>query len=198
MSSFYSLPRGIVKALIDDQKLHGTVFCPLDREDALADQLRGLGYETTNNQDEEVLFDDSFWVRLNQKYDYIICVTAGDSVLADHVCNWGMLVARKAVIILDRITFLEPVKKRREFLQSHRCSNMVVLNPRPQYRVMGSTKDSVTSCWFTFRRKNDWEDGTHISYGVDWAACKPSIDEAGLLRVSTRSVELIKGDEQEA
>jgi len=176
MSSFYSLPRGIVKALIADQKPQGNILVPFDKNGLVAKQFRDEGYEVESQDDFETIFEDTFWVEHNQKQDYVICVTAGDSELADIVCNWGMLVAKKAVVILDRITFLEPVKRRRDFLTSHKCSNIVVLNPRPQYRVLGSSKDSVTSCWFTFRRKDEWADGTHVSYAIDWNAHKPDID----------------------
>ena len=183
MSGFYSLPNGIVKTLVDDQRLNGSILIPMDKGNVLTKQFTSLGFSTVTNTDEESVYDDAYWVKNDRQHDYVICVTAGDSQLADHVCNWGVLVAKKAVIILDRISFLEPVKKRRELLENNKISNMIVLNPRPQYRAIGSTKDAVTSCWLTFKRKNDWADGTHISFAVDWNACKPDVDVEKIRRL---------------
>ena len=195
MQDFYQLPRGIVKALIQDQKLEGTVFVPLDRQETLSKQFKDEGFEVDSNEDPEALYREDFWIKAP---DYVICATVGDAQLADSVCNLGLIIAKKAVIILDRITFLEPVRKRREFLEASKCSNMIVLNPRPQYRVMGTTKDSVTSCWFTFRRKEHWADGTHISYAVDWEACKPELSVEKIRRLQPKVAGADDGAKQKA
>ena len=167
----------MARVLVEDQSLQGKIFVPFDdEEDSLKKQFQDLGFECESNTNYEEVFEDTFWVQNNRKWDYVACVTAGNTELAEHVTQWGMLIAKKGVFILDRISFLEPVRKRRDFLMSHKCSNMIVLNPRPQYRNMGSSKDSVTSCWFTFRRKKDWADGCHITYAVDWNSCKPDLD----------------------
>ena len=177
-SHFYALPKGIAKVLKEDQSLSGSIFVPYDTEDmALASQFTALGLRCVVNTKYENIFDDVFWIAHDKMCDYVICVTAGNPKLAEYVTQMGMLVANKAVIVLDRISFLEPVRKRRDFLTKHKCSNMVVLNPRPQYRQLGSSKDAVTSCWFTFKRKEDWIDGCHITYAVDWNACKPDLDD---------------------
>ena len=196
MSGFYSLPQGIVKTLVNDQRLNGSVFIPLDKDNVLEKQFTSLGFKTTGNSDEQAVYDDAFWVTNDKKHDYIVCVTIGDRELADHVCNWGVLIAKKAVIVLDRVTFLEPVKKRRDLLENHKISNMIVLNPRPQYRAMGTTKDSVTSCWFTFKRKQDWADGTHISFAVDWNACKPDVSSDAIHRIREGSNVSAEGEQQ--
>jgi len=79
-----------------------------------------------------------------------------------------MSIAVNGVAFLDRLSFLEPVTKRRNFLLKNKLSNLVVLSPRPKFRSVGSAKDSVTACWFVFQKPDKWMDGTMMSYAVNW------------------------------
>jgi hypothetical protein len=88
--------------------------------------------------------------------------------LSEYILEYGMEIATNGIAVLDRLSFIEPVARRRTFLLKNKLSNMVVLSPRPKFRAVGSTKDSVTACWFVFQKPDKWMDGTMISYAVNW------------------------------
>lgn len=64
------------------------------------------------------------------------------------------------VATLLRLSWLEPVGERREFLAEHPFS-VWVLPRRPSFAVSGKSRtDSVTSAWFVWRKPRDYESVT--------------------------------------
>jgi hypothetical protein len=66
--------------------------------------------------------------------------------------------AKRGVIMLLRLSYLEPCGGREQWLRenSDHLRQLIVVNPRPQYRVDTDGTDSVTSAWFVFDRSWSW------------------------------------------
>jgi hypothetical protein len=128
----------------------------------------------TCNQNEENVTNPIWWVSEKQKnYDWVIAQTMGLSEYSEYILEYGIQIANKGIAVLDRLSFIEPVAKRKTFLLKNKLSNMIVLNPRPKFRAIGSTRDSVTSCWFVFQKPENWTDGTQVTFGLDWDRVDP-------------------------
>lgn len=169
LSSFYTLPTGVTHALAKHSYLEGTILVPHDDEEQrLSNQLRAHNYAVTTNPDEENVTNPIWWVSQQQKYDWIISSLLGKKELSSYILEYGMQSAVKGIAILERLSFLEPTAKRRDFLLQHKLSNIIILSPRPNFRAVGSTKDSITSAWFIFQKPEFWRDGTFVSYAVNW------------------------------
>lgn len=169
MDGFYSIPSGVTHALVKHTYISGSILVPYDPLGILSDQLKTHNLNVTKNESEQNLTDPVWWVSEKQKsYDWVIASTMGLSDYTEYILEYGMQIANEGIAVLDRLSFIEPVTKRRNFLLKNKMSNMVVLNPRPKFRALGSTKDSVTSCWFVFQHPDKWRDNTQISFGLNW------------------------------
>jgi len=170
MSSFYKTPKGIGHALCKRVDLEGSVFIPYDMDGKLEEELKSNGVTVTANQNADDLLDPVWWLRQSEKgYSYVIQTTVGLKEHSEYILKYGMQICDQGMCLLERLSFLEPVMKRRDFLLSYKLSNMVIFSPRPNYRQLGSQKDSVTSAWFVFRKPDEWQDGTTVEYALDWS-----------------------------
>lgn len=173
MSEFYNLPSGVVKALAEKHSISGPSLAPYDPLHLLKDNLKEEHVQITVNENEENLYDSKWWSSLKtQSFAWTIAVTMGSNKYNQYILEYGLDIAQKGLIILDRLSFIEPTQKRRKFLEKNTITKMIVLSPRPQFRSIGSTRDSVTACWFVFE-KNKPKQSTEIVYALDWDAVKP-------------------------
>lgn len=172
--SFYQLPNGVTHALIKHSFITGSVLVPFDPLSISSDQLRRHNFNVVENKDETNLMDPVWWVgQKEKKFDWVIAATTGLGDYTEYILEYGIQIATQGIAVLDRLSFIEPVAKRKSFLLANKISNMIVLNPRPKFRAIGSTRDSVTSCWFVFQRPEQWHDGTQITFGLDWDRVDP-------------------------
>jgi len=174
MSDFYSIPKGVTHALVKHSYISGSVLVPYDPLNILSDQLKAHNLNVTTNKNEDNLTDPIWWISEKQKgYDWVIACTMGLNNYNEYILEYGMQISKEGIAVLDRLSFIEPVTKRRNFLLKNKLSNMIVLSPRPKFRALGSTKDSVTSCWFLFQRPENWRDGTQVTFGLNWDRIEP-------------------------
>ena len=174
MAEFYTIPKGVTHALVKHSYITGTVLVPHDPLGILSDHLRSHNFSVTTNTDEDNITNPIWWVSEKKKnYDWVIACTMGQNQYSEYILGYGMQIAAQGIAVLDRLSFIEPVSRRKTFLLKNKISNMIVLNPRPNYRAIGSAKDSVTSCWFVFQRPENWRDGTQITFGLDWDRVDP-------------------------
>lgn len=172
--TFYTIPSGVTHALIKHSFITGSILVPYDPLGVLSDQLKKHRLVVTSNKEESNLVDPVWWVaQKERKYDWVVAATLGMGDRTEYILEYGIQVATKGIAVLDRLSFIEPVAKRKSFLLANKISNLIVLNPRPKFRTVGSTRDSVTSCWFLFQRPDCWHDGTQITYGLDWDRVDP-------------------------
>lgn len=169
MSDFYTTPAGVTHTLVKHTFITGTVLVPYDPDKTLTQELQKHNYVVTTNDDLANITDSNWWIQMREKkFEWIVCSTMGLKELSEYILEYGMSIAVNGIAVLDRLSFLEPVAKRRTFLLKNKLSNIVVLSPRPRFRSIGSAKDSVTACWFVFQKPEMWRDGTMVSYAVNW------------------------------
>jgi len=175
-SNYYELPSRIASPLtsiIDpDEKLL------VPRDPKLADQLRGLGFETEAHEGTDHVFETSWWRERDQKFDWVVANTTGLREEQQYILDYGIAVAKHGLIILDRLSFLEPVRSRKKFLLNNKLSDLMILSPRPRFSSISSARDSVTSAWFVFRKPEDWLDGANLRFALDWQTPPPLADES--------------------
>ena len=169
-TAFYQLPQGITKQLNENVYLDGKVVCPFDPDLTLTNQLKKLGVDCEGNADIERALDIHYWRALKEQgTNWIVVNTSGaDQRVKEYILNYSTDIATEGIALLDRLSFLEPAKGRKEFLLANKLSNLVVLHPRPNFRAVGGKKDSVTSAWFVFRKKENWQDGVDLSFALSW------------------------------
>ncbi len=170
MSSFYKTPKGVGHALCKRVQLEGHVLIPCDMDGQLEEELKSHGLQVTANQDADKLLDPMWWLSESQKgYSYIAQTTVGLKEHCEYILKYGMSVCAQGMCLLERLSFLEPVAKRRDFLLTNKMSHMVIFSPRPNYRQLGSQKDSMTSAWFVFHQAGQWQDGVMVDFALDWS-----------------------------
>lgn len=174
-TQFYQLPPGILRQLSSRLKLTN-VLVPCDLDGQLESQIRQERIQVTAFDRGEHIFDPLWWANNRGKFDWVIANTTGLKSEALYIQDYGIKTAIKGVVLLDRLSFLEPVAKRKNFLCSNKLSDVFVFSPRPQFSTITKAKDSVTSAWFVFRSPENWKDGTNIEYLVDWQATPPLPD----------------------
>ena len=172
-TNFYQLPQGLVRALSSKITLSGKLLLPCDTDAQLAQQLQQLQLSCDSYEPGMHVFDPLWWNSKHEVYDWVIANTTGLKEETQYVLDYGISVAKEGVIVLDRLSFLEPVTRRRKFLQNNKLSDLMILSPRPRFSAVSNTRDSVTSAWFVFKRPDEWFDGTNIEYLVDWQAVPP-------------------------
>lgn len=166
---FYQVPRFVFSPIANDNLCAGSLLLPLDFDGSLEQEIKRYGLsDIVSNKQEESLLDPEWWARQKNSVDWVIAVTQG-SDYTEWVLDYGLQVARKGLCVLDRLTFLEPTRKRQAFLEGSSLTNLKILSPRPSFRADGKqSKDSVTSAWFVFRKAGAAEVNTKIDFEVRW------------------------------
>ena len=172
-TNFYQLPLGLVDQLSSKIPLSGRILIPCDQDSQLASHLHRLHLACDTHERGMHIFDPIWWQSRIDKYDWIIANTTGLKDETQYILDYGVIAAKEGVIILDRLSFLEPVTKRKQFLIKNKLSDLLIFSPRPRFSTISKARDSVTSAWFVFKRPEDWFDGTNIEYLVDWQAVPP-------------------------
>ena len=167
--SFYKVPANIFNPIAEKKICGGRVVLPTDLFGELQSQLHSCGitecFIPTNDTD---YLDPSWWKSLPE-FDWTVAITHGMRKNVEWVLEPGYELAQKGLIILDRLTFLEPTRSRATFLHSKPLSNLIVLNPRPVFRADNrKTNDSVTSAWFVYDKTKSSQGETKIDFDVSW------------------------------
>lgn len=172
--SFYQVPQQILNPVFDLKILSGKIVLPTDLEQGLAKQLICAGYDDLVSADDYSNHIDRSWWQSLPPFDWTIAITQGMGESIDWILEPGYELSRKGLIVLDRITFLEPTRKRFNFLQKRPLSNLVILNPRPEFRAdQRKSKDSVTSAWFVYNKESSASKDTNINFDVNWQRPQP-------------------------
>jgi hypothetical protein len=168
--SFYQVPNFIFNPIAQRQLCTGSVLLPTDYTGGLAEELKRCGLsDIRDNSTEAAVQDPEWWLQHMSDVDWVVAITQGLKENTDWITDYGLTVARKGVCILDRLTFLEPTRKRESFLKASALTNLIILSPRPPFRADGKQlKDSVTSAWFVFQKGGDADIKTEIDFEVGW------------------------------
>ena len=147
-----------------------TILLPSDFTGELEEQIKSYKPDgIIANKQRDNIQNHEWWTSQAGKVDWVIAITQGTGEDASWITECGLDVATKGVCILDRLTFLEPTRKREAFLQEANLIDLKILSPRPAFRADGKQlKDSVTSAWFVFKKSGAARTSTFIEYEVGW------------------------------
>jgi hypothetical protein len=168
--SFYQVPSFIFNPIAKRQLCKGSILLPTDFTGELEQELHRQGLvDTCGNNLEAAIQDPEWWLQYQNEVDWVVAITQGLKENTEWIIDYGLTVARKGVCLLDRITFLEPTRKRELFLKASSLTNLIILSPRPCFRADGKQlKDSVTSAWFVFQKGGAADIKTEIDFEVGW------------------------------
>ena len=168
--AFYHVPKFIFGPIADSKLCSGTVLLPTDFDGQLFEQVKDSNVtDIITNVSEQNIQDKNWWENQRGKVDWVIAITQGLGEYTPWVIEYGLDVAKQGICILDRITFLEPVRSREIFLKSASLVNLKILSPRPSFRADGKQlKDSVTSPLFVFKKDGQKFTSTVNEYEVGW------------------------------
>ena len=167
--SFYRVPDNIINPITKRNLVSGRILLPLDTDGQLLSQLNSAGHTDCLKADNDTDYLDASWWKSLPDFDWTLAITQGVRKNVHWIIEPGFELASKGLIILDRLTFLEPTRLRSEFLIEKPLSNLIVLNPRPIFRAdQTKTKDSVTSAWMIYDKTTSSNKGTNIDFDVSW------------------------------
>lgn len=168
--SFYQVPKFVFSPIAKSSWGNGTILLPTDFDGQLEKQVQGDEItEIIRNEDEQNLHDPEWWESFRGRVDWVVAITQGAAQYTSWITEYGMDIANEGLIILDRLTFLEPTRNREGFLNESSLVNMKILSPRPCFRADGKQlKDSVTSAWFVFKKAGAARCSTFIDFEVGW------------------------------
>lgn len=162
---FYETPPHYIAALLAEVNIYGRVYEPCVGEGAIAGALRGLPSVhkvITNDLDEDRAADrhedstrplpapeafpyfDFDWIITNPPFSNAIDILE------------AMWANAHNLAFLARLSFLEPVEGREEFLTEHPPQQIIVL-PRYSFRLNDAGKkatDSMTCCWLVWHKED--------------------------------------------
>tara|TARA_R100001510_G_C7655232_1_gene214286 strand:+ start:118 stop:645 length:528 start_codon:yes stop_codon:yes gene_type:complete len=167
--SFYRVPDNIINPIAERNLVSGRIVLPLDIGGQLEQQLNSLGHHDCIRADNDTDYLDPSWWKSLPTFDWTLAITQGVRDNVQWIIEPGYELAKRGLIILDRLTFLEPTRTRSAFLLEKSLSNLIVLNPRPIFRAdQSKTKDSVTSAWMVYNKAKSTDKGTNIDFDVSW------------------------------
>ena len=167
--TFYRTPKDIFNPIADRQLCVGSVVNPLAPCEIFHTQLETAGITKIISAPDDQAYLDTDWWRSLPEFDWCVAITQGTSRTIEWIIEPAWELANRGLIILDRLTFLEPTRTRRDFLSEATLSNLIILNPRPEFRNDDlKAKDSVTSAWFVFDKLAKDKQQTKIEYAVSW------------------------------
>lgn len=140
-----------------DFGLSGVILEPCNGEGAISKELVNRGYKViTNDLDKSNEADTHFdlavplnWM-LIEDVDFI--VTNPPFNLASEIISLAHQKAKRGVIALLRLSFIEPCLNRSEFLTVNPPSQMIVT---PRISFTGKGTDNITTAWFIWLKDSE-------------------------------------------
>ncbi|WP_330205493.1 hypothetical protein [Cyanobacterium sp. Dongsha4] len=155
----YYTPSLAVRQFLDslDFGLSGVILEPCNGEGAISKELVNRGYKViTNDLDSDNKADTHFdlavplnWM-LIEDVDFII--TNPPFNLASEIISLAHQKAKRGVIALLRLSFIEPCLNRSEFLTINPPNQMIVT---PRISFTGKGTDNITTAWFIWLKDED-------------------------------------------
>ena len=151
----YYTPNRYVKSLLDHLEfpLSGTIFEPCCGQDAISNELKSRGFTVITNDidplnNADYHYDLSIplsWQLLNNEFDCDFIVTNPPFNLAVEIIPQCYAKARKGVIALLRVSFIEPCNNRQDFLVEN-PPNQIYSTKRINF-LGGKKTDKVNTIW---------------------------------------------------
>ena len=153
----YYTPTQAVRQMLDalDFSLHDAkILEPCSGDGAIANELIARGYNVHSNDiDKKFLCDSYLDMTLRKNWDVFTdvdwVITNPPFTEAPQMVPDALRIAKKGVIMLLRLSFLEPCKNRMEFLIKSPPNHLLVT---PRISFTGAGTDRVTTSWFIWRK----------------------------------------------
>lgn len=167
-NDFYPTEESLTRELLDRHKnIWGNILEPCCGQGHITKVLNKLfegcvtEADLTRGKDAT---DPNFWTQ-QERPDWVI--TNPPFSQAEKIIPLAYDHARVGIVMLLRLTYLEPTKGRAQWLQEHPISRLIVFNPRPRFRSDTKGQDSVTVAWFVWDK--DWGPrDTAIEFVTGW------------------------------
>lgn len=148
----YYTPTLAVKQFLSslDFSLSGSILEPCNGEGAISRELKEIGCKVISN-DLDLNNPATYHLDLSlpENWDAIedadFVVTNPPFSLAPTIVKLAYQKAKKGVIALLRLSFVEPCQNRVEFLLAHPPDQMLIT---PRISFLGKGTDSTTTAWF--------------------------------------------------
>lgn len=168
---FYETDGRLTQTLIDTVDIKGRVFEPCVGDHAIARFFprcltADINPEVKAHLTQDATMLDS-WKNLLAAPDWVI--TNPPFSLANEIVPLAMDAAAVGIAFLLRLSWLEPTKKRADFLQKYNAwfSDLIIFNPRPRFRQDTNSTDSVTVAWMVWR-KDFRGTGPNVTFANSW------------------------------
>jgi hypothetical protein len=163
----YFTHEALVSALLEVQPISGNVLEPCSGNGHITDTLharQSTWFVITNDIDVNMRAQYHVDARLSSSpiwglgtIDWVITNPPFNAAADILFSAWG--TARVGVAMLLRMSFMEPTKKRGDWLQDHadHLRHFIPISqPRPSFTDNGKT-DSVTTAWFVWLKDFSWK-----------------------------------------
>lgn len=179
-NDFYPTPEKLTRSLLTHFCPTGVVLEPCSGNGAIANVLREeslINVVLTNDVDPQhqtnFLHDASdsrLYDTIQTLYgrlDYVVTNPPFLQPTCQNIIETAWKNCTKGIVVLLRLSYLEPCQGRASFLQSAHLSHLIVFNPRPKFRVDTKGSDNCTVGWFVWQKNHDVKT-TQIIYETGW------------------------------
>ena len=149
---------------------------PCNGKGHISNYLKLAGYEViTNDIDTNQIADYHIdFTSTDVDYKYKLASTC-DTVITNPPFNVANKILENSLDIVDevimllRLSFIEPCKDRRQLLNQYKDNlvKVILVSPRPKFRADTKGSDSVTVAWFIWNTKFSWNK-LEIDYPFDF------------------------------
>ena len=160
----------VTRLLLDKVDIKGVVFEPCAGEGHIAAQFPNRCFTNdidTNLRKHDGVYHDYFldatkeqsWEQLtySNRIDWVITNPPFNKAFDILQHSWNNCTT--GVAFLLRLSFLEPTKKRGQWLEDNadQMFKIIPVNPRVRFRQDTNGSDSVTVAWFIWRKDFSWD-----------------------------------------
>ena len=160
---FYTTSEKLTEQLLLNYPIskNKVILEPCNGKGHISNYLKQVGYKViTNdidtNQIADTYYDASKPILYQIKCDIVI--TNPPFNLATEILANSLKIADEVIMLL-RLSFLEPTKNRRDVMNRYKDNlvKVVIINPRPKFREDTTNTDSVTVAWFIWNKQFSWK-----------------------------------------
>jgi hypothetical protein len=165
-NDYYPTPDPLITALIERVPIQGRILEPCAGHGAIAkhfpDCLTNDAYPTGDFKPDFELdaTQPEFWkvLDLDGGVDWVV-TNPPYGELATPIVSHALYHARVGVAMLLRLNWFEPCRDRAELLErfSDQMSQVIIINPRPQFRADTSRGDNITVAWVVWQKSWSWK-----------------------------------------
>ena len=163
---------------------------PISKDKVILEPCNGKGHISnyliqqryqviTNDIDKET--DSHFYfdfTDLNEEFKNVLSRNCG-TVITNPPFNVANKILENCLDIVDevimllRLSFIEPTKDRKDLLNNYKDNlvKVITFNPRPKFRSDTKSTDSVTVAWFIFNKQFSWSKlgiDCLFDFSTDW------------------------------